>query len=439
MATMRLVPSTYYLSNSSYLSVSDASNMYNNTDNETYATVTNSRSSTSSYYIYIRGFNFDDVPESAVVNSVTIKLKARESGVSTSSSYRPYLVDGTTTVSGNFDVLSTSVQTSTCSVSPDWVTIKGYGSDFGIRINCRRASRNTTSYVYIYGAEILVDYTLLTPYTITTSGVGCTVTPDGATTVYEGNSFRLDITSETQSLTVLDNGEDVTSQIIETPAVAEITAVPASYATNGNIRGTYYQSAIGKGSDADATTGNNYCSSSGSTAYIDYSFDVSSVPAGATISSVTCAVKGHCESTSSSSEKATIQLYSGSTAKGDSADFTSTSDSVIEIGSGSSWTRDELDSLTLRFTIGYYGGNVSGATLTVNYEIESSGYNYYYKIDNITADHTITVTAGGKTSAYYIKIGGSWKKISKAYKKQNGSWVEFEYTYDSTKKLVYRG
>jgi hypothetical protein len=43
MATIRLIPSTYYLSNTSYLSVSNASNMYHNTDNTTYATVTNSR------------------------------------------------------------------------------------------------------------------------------------------------------------------------------------------------------------------------------------------------------------------------------------------------------------------------------------------------------------------------------------------------------------
>ena len=37
------------------------------------------------------------------------------------------------------------------------------GSDFGIRINCRRSSRNTTAYVYIYGAEIEVDYTMQEP------------------------------------------------------------------------------------------------------------------------------------------------------------------------------------------------------------------------------------------------------------------------------------
>ena len=43
MATMRLIPSTYSLSSTTYLSISNASNIYANTDNTTYATVMNSR------------------------------------------------------------------------------------------------------------------------------------------------------------------------------------------------------------------------------------------------------------------------------------------------------------------------------------------------------------------------------------------------------------
>lgn len=160
MPTIRLVPSTYYLSSSAYLSVSNASNMYANTDSTTYATVTNSRKSTTSYYIYLRGFNFNDIPDGATVNSFTIKFKAYESGVSTSSSYRPYICNGTTTLTCSCSTINTSVRTITFTgITADWETISGYGSNFGIRINCRRASRNTTSYMYIYGAEIEVDYT----------------------------------------------------------------------------------------------------------------------------------------------------------------------------------------------------------------------------------------------------------------------------------------
>ena len=41
MATIRLIPSTYAVSSTTYLSVSNASNMYHNIDNTTYATITN--------------------------------------------------------------------------------------------------------------------------------------------------------------------------------------------------------------------------------------------------------------------------------------------------------------------------------------------------------------------------------------------------------------
>ena len=60
MATIRLIPSAYTLS-STYLSVSNDTNMYTNIDSTTYATVNHTRNySTTSYYIYIKGFNFNE-------------------------------------------------------------------------------------------------------------------------------------------------------------------------------------------------------------------------------------------------------------------------------------------------------------------------------------------------------------------------------------------
>ena len=178
MATIRLTPSTYSLSNTSYLSISNASNMYDNTDSTAYATIEHTRRSTYySYYVYLKGFNFDDIPSNAVVNSFTIKLKAYESGLSTSSSYAPKLVNNTTTITSSCSALSTSAQTLTFTgISDDWDTIKGYGSNFGIRVTLRRSSRNTTGYVYIYGAEILVDYTIPTYYNVSvTQSTGGTI------------------------------------------------------------------------------------------------------------------------------------------------------------------------------------------------------------------------------------------------------------------------
>ena len=186
MATIRLIPSTYYLTNSSYLSVSNASNMYHNTDNTTYTTITNSRTSTNSYYIYIRGFNFDAVPDEAIVSNISIKIKAYHSGGNTSTIYA---YDGTTQISaaGSTTALSTSASVKTfTNTTIDWDTLKSYGDDFGIKINCRRSNRNTTSYVYVYGVEILVDYTVPNPCVITSTLTGDgTISPSGITNTYE--------------------------------------------------------------------------------------------------------------------------------------------------------------------------------------------------------------------------------------------------------------
>lgn len=134
--------------------------MYANTDSTSYATITNTYSGTSSYYLYIRGFNFDAVPNNAIVSNIAIKLKAYESGGNTSTIYG---YNGTSQVSaaGSASALGTSATVETFSnTTIDWSTLKGYGSDFGIRINCRRSKKNTTAYVYVYGAEIEVTYTL---------------------------------------------------------------------------------------------------------------------------------------------------------------------------------------------------------------------------------------------------------------------------------------
>ena len=292
----------------------------------------------------------------------------------------------------------------------------GYGSDFGIRINCRRSNRNTTGYMYIYGAEILVDYTLPIYHFVTIQNSTSVNVSASDTNPLEGTDVTISANA-LSGITVKDNGVDVTSQFVQA-ASGTATSYPESYSTSGSISGTHYQQCIGVGVDGSSVSGNDYSSSSGSTAHIDYSFDFSEIPAGASIQSVSVRVKGHCESTSSSSEVATLQLYSGSTAKGSESEFTSTSDQTITMSAGT-WTRAELQNAILRFTIGYYGGAVSGATWSVTYEMDG----YVYTISNITADHTIVVSPSGGTSINIrVKQNGAWITPSKVYVKQNGTW-----------------
>ncbi len=425
MATIRLIPSTYYLSNTSYLSVSSASNMYANTDSTSYATITNTRTSTNSYYAYIRGFNFDDVPSNAIVSSITIKLKAYHRGGNTGtiSCY-----DGTTNVSaaGSTTALTTTATVKTfTNTTIDWDTLKGYGSDFGIRINCRRSSRNTQSLFYIYGAEIEVIYTIPTPYTITSSTTIGTISPSGSTTVYSGDDYTLTINANNP--TVTDNGNNVTSQLQRITGGTD-TFIPYDYDSSGfnisNITNAYSN-----------ISDNNYanCSLSARTTgtlYLD--LGPVDIPTGATISSISCQASLQISrNSSSSSMTASCQMYSGNTAKGSSTTLVTSATDVARTTytmNMGSWTASELQNA--RFYITMYNGAsgtvryiyVYGVVLTVTYQV--SGEVYIYTINNITGDHTIIVSGGSTPQdTAYFKVNGTWRQVSQVYKKINGTWV----------------
>ncbi len=168
MATIRLTPSTYAVSSTSYLSVSNASNMYANTDNTTYATITNTNASTSSRYLYLRGFNFSSIPQDAVITSFTVKIKGYESGLATSTSYAPRLANGTSALSNTTATTNFGTSTKTITIPTGaltWQQIVNYGSNFTIMVYVRRNNKNTTGYFYCYGAEIEVEYDVPTPQT----------------------------------------------------------------------------------------------------------------------------------------------------------------------------------------------------------------------------------------------------------------------------------
>lgn len=423
MATIRLVPSTYYLSNSTYLSVSNASNMYHNTDNDTYATVTNSRSSTTSYYIYLRGFNFSAIPEGAIVNSFTVKLKARESGVSTSTSYKPYLANGTTTINGSCDVITTTATTHTFTgISADWETIVDYGSNFGIRINCRRASRNTTGYMYIYGAEIEVDYTIPVHYDVTINNSTSATVTASDTNPLEGTNVEIKA-STISGITVKDNGTDVTSQFVQRQETAESYNVV-------NV-GTY-------GFDLNSSTGyyvsnNKNIDKSAAVCRVDFHVPVSAT---ITFTYINYAEQGYDFGVfgnidvelnnnyySAGSSGATITDSSYKRACNTSAYNTSSVQTLtydMSAGDHSIWVKYSKDDAsydnndTLQFKV----------AITLDEPFTPSTY-YGYDITNISADHVIVITAsGGDVSKLYKKINGVWTEIATVYKKVNGAWVE---------------
>ena len=405
--------------------------MYNNTDNDTYATVKNSRTSTSSYYIYLRGFNFDDIPSAAIVSSFTIKLKARESGVSTSSSYKPYLADGTSAINGSCDAITTTATTHTFTgLTSDWNDIKAMGSDFGIRINCRRASRNTTGYVYIYGAEIEVTYTLPVSATVTSTLQGNgTISPSGAYSTYEGEEYTLTITptNKSDAVTATKDGVNITSQLAAHGAGSSITATPDDVSTHSIQSGSSYaEYAVGHSAESPSSSGtsSNMYASSGSTGYAEYTFDFSAIPSGATIESIEVRCYGHRESsTIDSSHVSQCVLYNGSTAISEEVDFPHTSNSIITVTPTDMPTRSELDNVTVRHYVGYYGGLVLGISFDVTYST-GTGVDHYTYTYTVAGDAVIAVVIGGSSATLYFKVNGVWTSASKAYVKVNGAWVQ---------------
>lgn len=438
MATIRLVPSAYYLSNSQYLLVSNVANMYTDTDSNTSGTFTHNRASTSNtYYAYLRGFNFDDVPSNAEVTGFTIKLKAYATGHTTSSStsYQMSLSNGTTQIGSTYadGRLSTSEQTFTFSKgSLTWETLKNYGDNFSIRIPLRRASSSTQDVVHVYGAEIEVTYTVPNPRTLNVSSSGSgTVTPSGTSTVYDGDEVEIVIspTYKSDTVTAIHNGTDVTSQLVAHGAGSDITATPDDVTTSGIQSGSSYaEYAVGHSAESPSSSGSsqNMYASSGSTGYAAYSFDFSSIPSNATIEDIEVRCYGHRESnTISSTYVSQCILYQGSTAISEEVDFPNTSDSIITIRPTDMPTRSELDNVTLRHYVGYYGGLVRGISFDVTYST-GTGLDHYTYTFTVSADANIVVAIGGgsgETNTAYIKVNGTWKEVT-VYKKVNGSWQQ---------------
>ena len=432
MAIARLVPSILYnQAGDYYLEVSNENNAFTNTDSDTYATVENVYSSTSNRYVYLQGFNWDAIPSNAIINSFRILLKARESNGSTSSSYRPVLAKGTSIYNNTYcSAITTTTSVHEFTFTQDFKTFRDDGEDFGIRINCRRGSRNTPSYHYIYGAEIEVDYTIPNPATVTStlSGDG-TIDPNGATTTYDDAEYTLTITPTNKSdeVHVTNNGVDVTDQLVAHGQGDEVTIVPDDVTTNGVQSGSSYaQYAVGHSAESPSSSGSssNMYASSYSTGYGEYSFDFSGIPSNATIEDIEVRCYGHRESsTIDSTHVSQCVLYANGSVASEEVDFPSTSNSIITLKPTTMPTRAELDNYVVRHYVGYYGGLVLGISFVVTYST-GSGIDHYTYTYTVSGDATIAVTIGSQGEKYLWTKDPTWKRWSKAWKKVSGTWVE---------------
>ena len=380
-----------------------------------------------------------DIPSGSTITSVSCSVKCGTQGTNYYNTRTVQMYAGTTakgsatTMSGS----NSSPSTHTLTVG-SWTAAEIQQACLRFRVVRGTSNTSTDATFSIYGATLTVAYTVSGyMYEITSSSSisGITTSP-ASQEVFQGGSgdVRIDGTS-ISGVTVKDNGVDVTSALqqhdIETGGTLSKTA--ESYTTSGTTsNGSYFSYPVGYTAESPHTYSSNiYASSNGSTAYAIYSFDFSDIPSNATITNVEVKCSGQRENASTGSNyKAMIGLYSGNTLKSTEQEFTSTSRQVITISSPGSWTRSELQSAKLRFTVAYYGGRLYGITWNVTYTVPSSGGDYYwtYTISSIAADHVVVVTtSSGAQPELYIKRNGSWVQVTAAYRKVNGTWTQFAY------------
>lgn len=130
-------------------------------------------------------------------------------------------------------------------------------------------------------------------------------------------------------------------------------------------------------SSANTTNYASFSATSTSSGFAYYLFSVT-VPTSATINSIACTARGRTSATSSGTSS--FQLFAGSTAKGSQTTFTTTSVSAMNLTVGN-WTAAEVNSgVALRIgtrrssSTRAYSTRFYGATLTINYTVNSTMY-----------------------------------------------------------------
>lgn len=187
--------------------------------------------------------------------------------------------------------------------------------------------------------------------------------------------------------------------------MAELTVIPSGYTGLSGMKINSSYPITRAYTDSSSTTYCRFDISTSTTGYVYFQFDTSDIPADATNISITGSFKARVSNTT----RVTLtgaQLYSGTTAKGTSVAFGSTTASVRSLTPGTSWSRSDLTDLRL-----YVTGRGSSSTSSK-------------RIDFYGADVTITYSTSTPTDTAYIKQNNQWVTVTKVYKKVNNSWVE---------------
>ena len=452
MATARLIPSSYATSNSSYATVySGETNMYNNTSHTSnYAQLRGrNRNSTTAYYIFIKGFNFNSIPTNANVSSFKVLIRCyRNSYQRTGNNYRLRLASTT-----NFNnVIANTIEIPTGNLT--WSTLSGYGENFSIVVPLSSTS-SSRPYVYVYGAEIEVTYTTgnvaVTGVDIpNTASVEVGSTTQLTATISPSNATNQNVSWSSGNTSVATVASDGTiTGVSAGTAVITVTTEDGSYTDTCTVT---VAAAITYTYKLATTmeVGKKYLIANGNSGSVRILTNESGgsrqlVGAAATVSNNKISIN--------SATKAKAEFECVRYTSGNDVTITVQSDNKYLYADSSSGLRLQSTSSLNRFWHYNSTGNKFWqfkSTTTDGWTDTSTEYKYYLKMtgNNFTDNHVTSPSiadttlpaiyifveddGSGDEPQLYMKNNGTWTGYSKVFKKINGSWVEQDSSTWST-------
>lgn len=452
MATIRLVPSGYSVSSSNRVTVSNPANMYYNTDHTAnYCSIRGRNSSSSTYYAFINGFNFSDVPANAAVTAFAIKIRCyKNSYLQQGTSYRPRLASSAsnnnvlsnTTLSSDVTTTSGGTVYTFPNGSLTWNTLKGYGSNFSIEIPLR-SSGNSYPYLYVYGAEIEVTYTAsdvhVTGVTLdkSTDTIEQGETTTLTATVAPSNATNKAVTWSTSSSAIATVSDGVVTGVGSGTARITVTTADGGYTDYCDVTVTqpvYYEytptNILQPGKNyllANGNTGSVYLLSNEANGSRKLKAVSAAVVNGKI--SITGSVKAKCEFSCSLSDAnnnvTTCIMNNGQYLYCDNSNGLRMN-TVANIDRF--WHYNSTKFWQFKSTA---GDGYSDTSSEYKYYLTLSGTDFTDAHVDTTGIEASTIPAmflftesTGAADTMYLKVNGSWIEALKVYKKVSGSWVE---------------
>lgn len=190
--------------------------------------------------------------------------------------------------------------------------------------------------------------------------------------------------------------------------------VPVGYDSG---RSVYYGDIVNPSGfldDADSTDRTTVYLVRGVTAetFFYLTFDFSSIPVNANITSVVARTRGRCTGNGNRLSYRQVRGYVGDTAKGYSINLTASDQTItLDLGAGG-FTGESLQDFMIR----WYARRSNNSS-----QAEYSLYFYVYGAD-VTVTYEYDDSPGG--SGVSTKENGVWNEASAVYKKISGNWVQ---------------